>query len=301
MPGRFAALKDDSSSSGDDDGEDEPSIAVNALVPSYEDLSTYRADEETVLGAVYGSDFTRLIGTWGYPKLQVIVRPPSSDVCHTELTLSVQLGKHYPYVIPTVELLHVKGLSKQEQATLLERIKERMVELAGSGTVMVIELVQLAEDFLLEHNQDPTLSAWEQMKAREAKEKQIQRDIERQWLEHSSSKRNTSFVASPLKQDDQAVSTDIQKELARQRDAIDAATRQRDNGDEMIQKRPFPEVVDGDNLSEEDDVDEDLEKPTKTNGSSRYQTDFIELGILGRGGGGEVVKVRNRLDRRICK
>jgi hypothetical protein len=34
-------------------------------------------------------------------------------------------------------------------------------------------------------------------------------------------------------------------------------------------------------------------------GLSRYQTDFVELGLLGRGGGGEVVKVRNRLDRRI--
>jgi translation initiation factor 2-alpha kinase 4 len=34
-------------------------------------------------------------------------------------------------------------------------------------------------------------------------------------------------------------------------------------------------------------------------GSSRYKSDFIELGVLGRGGGGEVVKVRNRLDRRI--
>ncbi|CAI5746461.1 unnamed protein product [Peronospora destructor] len=32
---------------------------------------------------------------------------------------------------------------------------------------------------------------------------------------------------------------------------------------------------------------------------SRYQGDFKELGLLGRGGGGEVVQVRNRLDRQL--
>ena len=35
------------------------------------------------------------------------------------------------------------------------------------------------------------------------------------------------------------------------------------------------------------------------NARSRYYSDFNELGLLGRGGGGEVVKVRNRLDRQL--
>lgn len=294
MPGQFAALKDDSSTSDDEES------AHHAHIPSYEDLSTSRADEETVLMAVYGSDFTRLTGAWGCPKLQVIVRPPDSDVCHSELTLSVQLGKQYPYVVPTVELLNVKGPSKQEQATLLTKMQDRMQELATSGTVMVIELVQLAEDFLLEHNQDPTLSAWEQMKAREAKEKQAQQDIERQWLEQSSSKRNTSFVASPLEHFE-AVASDVQRELVRQREAIDAAKRQQGTGDDDMPRKGFSDVLDEENLSDDDEFDEHVERNPNLDSNSRYQTDFIELGILGRGGGGEVVKVRNRLDRRICK
>lgn len=57
---------------------------------------------------------------------------------------------------------------------------------------------------------------------------------------------------------------------------------------------------DDDENDDDFDDDDDDDPPTPHAGSSRYQTDFIELGILGRGGGGEVVKVKNRLDRRIC-
>ena len=46
---------------------------------------------------------------------------------------------------------------------------------AKGGSVAVCELVQVAEDYVLEHNKDPTVwnvSAWEQMKAREKKEEE---------------------------------------------------------------------------------------------------------------------------------
>ena len=54
-----------------------------------------------------------------------------------------------------------------------------------------------------------------------------------------------------------------------------------------------------DDEGEDDESDYDDAEMTPLVGSSRYQNDFIELGLLGRGGGGEVVKVRNRLDRRF--
>jgi translation initiation factor 2-alpha kinase 4 len=358
--GQFAALKDlddsssssssSSSSNNDERQEEEEEINVqkpltvatsqqHVPIPSYEDLSTSRADEETVLSAVYGSDFTRQKGTWGCPKLQVLVRPPElaeddkKDKIGCELTLSVQLGKRYPYVVPTIELLNVRGLSKPEQAVLLQQLKERMIELSTTGTVMVIELVQLAEDFVLEHNQDPTLSAWEQMKAREAKEKEEREQLERQWLmEQSSSKqqRMTSAI-SPKENDDllvsssdphMTVSSDIQRELARQREAIDAAANKRNRNNNTSSDATDTAAAEGLLLAyyqqdddeddddgfdfDEDDVDayeqegQHPRPPAMEEGAGRYRTDFIELGILGRGGGGEVVKVRNRLDRRIC-
>ena len=86
-PGRFDALQqeDDEDDSSDDEDAQQQSIAA---VPSHEDLSMSRADEETVLLAVYGDDFTRENGVWGVPRLNVHVRPPDCDKEHvgSELT-----------------------------------------------------------------------------------------------------------------------------------------------------------------------------------------------------------------------
>ena len=314
--GQFDALQDDSSSSSSS-SDDQQAVAAAANIPSYEDLSMSRADEETVLAAVYGEDFTRQNGAWGCPKLQVHVKPPPDEkVVGCELTLSVQLGKHYPYVVPTLELLNVKGLNKTEQESLLKQLKDRMVELAETGTVMVIELVQLAEDCVLEHNQDPTLSAWEQMKARQEKEQLEKEQLERQWLEptsHSKQQQSLGLLSDDGRPRGDAASSDIQRELNRQREAIDAA-RQRQNPNGVLGRQtssstgenPLTAFYYADNEDDDDFDDAELEDDPQTAsadepGSSRYRTDFIELGVLGRGGGGEVVKVRNRLDRRTCK
>lgn len=320
--GRFAALRDSSSSS--EEGEEESALdhtsataAQHVFVPAYEDLSTSRADEVTVLSAVYGSDFRREEGTWGCALLKVNVRPPDlqQERIGCELTLAVQLVKQYPYVPPTVEFLNVKGLSSEEQATLMSKIKERASELAETGTVMVIELVQIAEDFLVEHNHDPTMSAWEQMKAREAKEKAEREKTERRWMEQSSDQ-SVSHASFPHSHEDFSNmsgrarlvgmnSSAVEKELARQRSAIDAAKHHRSNMGGLLMRRLSSDgndVEDGAALEDDDDEDwDDDQAPPPIGSASRYETDFIELGILGRGGGGEVVKVRNRLDRRICK
>lgn len=78
MPsGRFDVLEEDSS-------EDEDQ-RQHADVPSHEDLSMTRADEETVLAAVYGHDFTREKGVWGCARLNVHVRPPDTEKVGSEL------------------------------------------------------------------------------------------------------------------------------------------------------------------------------------------------------------------------
>jgi translation initiation factor 2-alpha kinase 4 len=219
-------------------------------------------------------------------------------------SLSIQLGKQYPYVAPAIECRNVKGLSKEEQAELMSQLQARATELAETGSVMMIELVQVAEDFLVLHNRDPTMSAWEQMKAREAMEKEkeekereeinrLMNETARPALEtFSPSNSRTSKVsfAKPL------VSSDVEKELLRQKEALDAALKQRRGQRAMSLSSNEDEVVAYDVVDELDfDDDDGYVAPS----ASRYQSDFVELGVLGRGGGGEVVKVRNRLDRRI--
>jgi hypothetical protein len=94
--GFFGVLQQDDSSDDDDDqnGSSRTSATsdrrhqqsavaeVAADIPAYEDLSTSRADEETVLLAVYGQDFQRNQGVWGTARLEVQVRPPDVDAAH---------------------------------------------------------------------------------------------------------------------------------------------------------------------------------------------------------------------------
>ena len=332
--GFFDVLQDDnssdesSSSSNSDQSESlRSSSHRNLVVPSFEDLSLCRTDEETVLEAVYGSDYAKITREGRTPRLTVHVRPPDTDQDHvgTQLVLCLRLSKHYPYVTPTLQLKKVVGLSKGEQEELLEQLYQRANQLAQIGSVMMVELVQVAEDYVLAHNRDPTMSAWEQMKAREAMEQEMERRQQEQQeeeinrlLKRSSSPIGSSKLSLTEHSDHSGklrvneAGSDIKRELNRQMEALeDARRRKQQSNDNIGEGTALAEAVanevrhiggeEMDDYSEDDqsDPDDDLAALTTWGGSSRYQADFIELGVLGRGGGGEVVKVRNRLDRRI--
>ncbi|CAJ1930603.1 unnamed protein product [Cylindrotheca closterium] len=316
MPsGRFAALQEEKSDSDKPKNEKD---AGDLTIPSYEDLSSHRVDEETVLGAVYGPDFSKAEGAWGSTRLEVNVRPPDldTDKIGSTLTLSVQLGKKYPYVVPVIEIKNVNGLSKNEQSSLVKHLRGRASELAEVGSVMVCELVQVAEDYLLDHNTDPSMSAWEQMKAREAKEKAEEEREQRNSMENQSFETNSHSMTVTDEVGSQpdnirtfTPAADLERELARQTEAI-AENRRRKHQGNLLNPNQEAEstthvflfgVNEDDN---EDDFSYDDDSYNEgalapLSGSSRYKADFIELGVLGRGGGGEVVKVRNRLDRRV--
>ena len=337
MSGFFGALRDDSSDS-DGDKADVPSNkkihsstprrknqtptplpSTKVDIPAYEDLSRSRADEETVLQVVYGNDFSKAEGAWGCPRLQVTVRPPDVVEVFSQFLLSIQLSKQYPYVAPKIDILNSQGLTKTEQGEVMQLMANRAKELAVNGSVMILELVQVAEDFLLEHNRDPTQSAWEQMKERERieKEKEMKAQAELSHLMNDGSTAKNPYPSSPsesitgrsLKSLAQSTipeqtafdSGDLERELMRQRQALEDARKEK-LGLERNRSNSTVEVIESHaDEDEEDEIDFDDDYYTNlgSSGTSRYKTDFIELGVLGRGGGGEVVKVRNRLDRRI--
>ena len=81
MPTQYDALAyEDSDNDDSNDSEDtedvspEPENMTN--IPSYEDLSSVRTDETVVLEAIYGDDFSKKTGTWGFPVLCIRVKPP---------------------------------------------------------------------------------------------------------------------------------------------------------------------------------------------------------------------------------
>jgi translation initiation factor 2-alpha kinase 4 len=173
---------------------------------------------------------------------------------------------------------------------------------------MACEIVQLTEDFLLIHNKDPTkanVSAWEQMKAREEEQRKdkIERD---QRLFHWSDKESPSYLQKQAYFDNSEHKVEIQKEMKRQIEALDNADEGRRKNKSAVIKSSITKSRDnsssGDLFSDdEEDIDFDDDADQRLNSSSRYKSDFVELKFLGRGGGGEVVKVVNKLDRRRCK
>lgn len=325
MPTRFDALKNVEEEDSDDEGHDPNEASAKGVVPSYEDLSSYRADEETVLAAVYGDDFFSEEGVWGCSRLSVNVRPPDTapENVGSQFTLSAQLGKKYPYVPPKFELHDAKGLTRQEQQEVLAILNTRAQECAGVGSVMMCEIVQEAEDYLIEHNKDPAkanMSAWEQMKEREAAEeeaKRIQKEQQEAPLQllDDSSYQQKRFEFSSVDRSGgdghlaPAAMIQAEKELARQMQTLDAAFANRkirrlqskfdDEQSKELKSLNGSEDDFIDFDAEDDAYDGDFEEQPVATSSSRYKTDFVELGLLGRGGGGEVVKARNRLDRRI--
>ena len=177
---------------------------------------------------------------------------------------------------------------------------------------MVCELVQLTEDFLYCHNKDPTMSAYDHMMAREEEERKVKIEKEKKLssfmnVDENSPRRRLKGVSEHsqgAREPDVIEHDRIQKELNRQQRALNRATEEgnTDGDDSFIHNvdESF-ERDDGDDDDDDDDDDDyQFDEPADKNGiGSRYKSDFTEKRLLGRGGGGTVFKVRNRLDRRI--
>lgn len=72
MPTQYDALAYDDDSDNDDSDED-------VDIPPFEDLSTARTDETTVLEVIYGDDFSIENNGRGSPILFIRVRPPDLE------------------------------------------------------------------------------------------------------------------------------------------------------------------------------------------------------------------------------
>lgn len=344
-----------------------------------EDLSLQRRDEETVLAAIYGDDFSLESGAWNCPVYKLRIRP-ASDVTdpnttatttnhdnhdnarqQCELTLSIQLTQKYPYSIPLLQVLtnnnnsannndsdHHSFFTPSHLSDLLSRLSTKATECAQKGEVMGWELGQVCELFLME-----CLERREQCERRrvemlrgleedgkkgrsnnqsrredDGSEGEEDHDNDDDEAEYSEQQLQQQKNEQQLQQSQSSMDSDTKKEIARQMEALNIAARQRqrrrkrqgvvglgglasiadnDNDDEDEDDDANDEVEDSEAMFDLDQFDllEDIDagiggdlQQQQSGTTSRYQSDFVELQHLGKGGGGEVVKAINRLDRR---
>jgi len=279
--------------------------------------------ELEVLSAIYGptNDLLEATeGAWGQRTWRVRVRPAPSLESSTAVAgsdrggaggrlacvLNLTVGRRYPTVPPRIYLSDVVGLTAEERSELQSVLNSGAEKCARSGREAACEAVQAAEDFLYARGAERTpaadASAYDVMEARMAREEGERRERERRLclVEDLSSPPGDGGAGATT-----GLAEDVRREKVRQ-----AAAFEGDAGNAAGRRRSDTETdasatVGKGRREEEDDDEEDYDddggalKSPLLSASSRYVADFIELGILGRGGGGEVVKVKNRLDRRI--
>ena len=306
-----------------------------------EDLSSQRHDEETVLSAIYGDDFTLEKGAWNCPLYKLRIRPASDvtdhggahhhdaqttdDIMHNpnkdttseqiEITLNIQLHQKYPISVPLIQITNVKGgLSNNQISELLSLLQAKAKECAELGQVMGWEMGQIGECYLVDCVDKRKKDDMKRLEDMQMKDKKIDQIGDDEHTLDESFSRDTEHAEQY-----DMMNSDTQKEVARQIEALDAASQLRKQ--RRQQNGVLPSIADKHDEEDDDEGDDtffhlpegydmdmtsaafitahDVEGADQQQTTSRYQSDFIEIQHLGSGGGGEVVQAINRLDRRV--
>uniref|UniRef100_K3W6N3 non-specific serine/threonine protein kinase n=1 Tax=Globisporangium ultimum (strain ATCC 200006 / CBS 805.95 / DAOM BR144) TaxID=431595 RepID=K3W6N3_GLOUD len=317
----------------------EPTAPAKPLVPStlwdaetLQQSLELQAQELEVLQAIYDQDLVLKTSTLVYNYIftirlfcEAFDGATGNAAATAEVLLHIDFGRAYPLkqaAAIAVELKH--GLSKDETKQLtkeLEKLAEEKI-----GDVMAYDLVMHATEFIQEHLKDQSSFFDQMMQRQQDRENEKKRAEEKlHQLEEEETLAKTQEIlaiidAERKRKQEKMKKRNNARRRRRHRSSIDMADEYGDSQDELdgsdgdlesssdrvstIPERQrsmddqFEEEDDegsssnSDSLSEHDPMDSEHLR-------SRYHGDFKELGLLGRGGGGEVVKVRNRLDRQL--
>ncbi|CBJ48836.1 eIF-2alpha kinase GCN2 similar to Eukaryotic translation initiation factor 2-alpha kinase 4 (GCN2-li [Ectocarpus siliculosus] len=290
---------------------------------------------------------------WNCPAIAIPVCPLGSlDAKRpTRITVVVIFNPRYPKVPPRLELESPSQLDEDEVARLKHMLDVKAAEVAGTGMVMVHDLLVLTNDFLSDKNradEERSRGGDESLFQKMLTEEQRQRD-KREEEERAEEKRQRDEEAKELLEEEakgEAQWAVVREKLEQERERAASAgflgamegvipevsaggEHEHDTGGEGAQDQEAGAAGERGGLGrEEDDEDSNASDDSwmnhpqdNHNGADRrfpagggggeggsgavkersswYRSQFKELENLGKGGFGTVVKVRNRVDRRL--
>jgi translation initiation factor 2-alpha kinase 4 len=304
-----------------DDHEAALSKPISVLYPAVaQEAIEIQKQEIEVLEAIFGDDLVMESSTPLYVHIFTIrlrVESFVSTAAAAEVILHFDLGKVYPLKQPpNIVIENKNGLSVNE-TNELTRILEDMAS-EKLGDVMIYDLVTRANEYIQDHLKDQS-SFFEQMLQRqqEIQTEQKRYEEERNQMEQEQARAKNRELMANIDAEMKRKQEKIKTRRARRR------RRRKSSGGNMNDNVDISDNEEGDfdesSISSSDDsmitksFDQQEHIPNENDDvsssnfgssasehvNSRYHGDFKELGLLGRGGGGEVVKARNRLDRQL--
>nr|CCA16528.1 eukaryotic translation initiation factor 2alpha kinase putative [Albugo laibachii Nc14] len=251
--------------------------------------------EVQALRAIFDSDFVLKSATPLYSHIFSITLESfcESGNASAQISLDFDLSKLYPVRdIPQISVHVSRGLPEPKR-NLLEK---ELLELAEQkrGDVMIYDLIMYAKDFItlqqdstrssvsffdemmLRKKQSETQMRQEEEESRNRQEEQERIQFERLIETIENERRKQKREWDDIKHTSETSNIDI------------------DEKENLADRRSIDPVKLSDSSDSSDEIEDYAERST-----SRYINDFKEIGLLGRGGGGEVVKAQNRLDRQL--
>ena len=258
-------------------------------------LSSEAQEELEVLRSIYGADFSERATAWKQGFCCVLaVRPliHGTDI-HAHVDLKVTLASTYPRSKPTVALERVRGLSPAEARELLVALQALAAEKVGA--VMIHDLASAAESYLEVHNRKPQ-TFYEIMNSRKSREHEALKS-----LRESGPHADDADLSE--RGDERSLAAAVPEAPLEAAPEVAGATEKAWLMS-FIQQGQTGDSDSSDESDGEAPVAAEPEKrpsisPRDAVPASRYEAEFVEIELLGKGGSGQVWKVRNKLDRRI--
>ncbi|OQS06481.1 serine/threonine protein kinase [Thraustotheca clavata] len=249
-------------------------------------------DELQALQSMYVDDYAPGHSVKGLKAFSLrITRIPGESQTHAtkngdstgEITMFVQFREQYPLKEgPEIYLEDPKGLSDEQVQELEDLLEMAIADKIKKQEVMIFDLVGITKEYLIEHIKE-SISVGDLHSQMLTRQQIVERkEAEKQRREQQLKEQNAMAEDQTIKDMQKANHGKIRVDEDADSNAAESSSESESHS--------------SDELSDDDDDDASI-STIRAHPNSRYYSDFKEDKVLGRGGGGEVIKVQNRLDR----